>query len=169
MDIFNRGFLGKIRRNHALEHATIHVLSRMRPSVSMAGRSSSSGFIIYGDLPTETIKAAVQEAIARIRSGEAYLAIHPNCGTNILTTAWLTAAATMLASAGRRRHLLDRIPSGLLGAFVGVLAAQYLGPTLQEYLTTNANIGAVELLDIKRQQLGRRVVHWVTLGYPNTQ
>jgi len=166
MHILDNGFIGRTRRNHAIEHATIHVLSRMCPSVSIAGRSSSDGFIIYGDLSPDTIKQAAQEAIARMRAGEVQLAIHPNCGTNMLTTAALTAGATMLASAGKRRHLLDRIPSGLLGAFAGVIAAQFLGPILQERFTTDANLGAVEILDIKRKQLGRRVVHWVFLRHP---
>jgi len=165
MNILNQGFIGRTRRNHAIEHATIHILSRMVPSVNIAGRSSGDGFVIYGDLSTDAIKAAVQEAIARIRQGAVYLAIHPNCGTNMLTTAALTASATMLASAGKRRHLLDRIPSGLLGAFVGVIAAQFLGPTLQEHLTTNANLGRVDVLDIKRKQIGRRVVHLVSLRH----
>ncbi|NOZ71483.1 MAG: hypothetical protein GXP38_06155 [Chloroflexi bacterium] len=168
MSILNYGPIGKTRRSHALEHATIHILSRMRPQISMAGRSSRDGFFIYGDISTETIKQAAQEAIDRMRSGEVQLAIHPNCGTNMLTTAMLTASATMLASAGKRRHLLDRIPSGLLGAFAGVIAAQFLGPFLQERLTTNADLGPVQILEIKRREIGRRVVHWVQLQYADS-
>jgi hypothetical protein len=74
----------------------------------------------------------------------------------------------MLASAGKRRHLLDRIPSGLLGAFAGVIAAQFLGPFLQEKLTTEADLGPVQILDVKRREIGRRVVHWVQLQYADS-
>ena len=165
MGILDYGPIGSIRRNHAIEHATIHILSRMRPQTNMAGRSDSHGFVIYGDLSTDTIRAAVVEAIQRIRSGESQLAIHPNCGTNLVTTAVLAAGATLLASAGPRRSLADRIPAGLFGALVGVFAAQFVGNNLQEKVTTCADLGPVEILDIQRREIGRRVLHQVRLQH----
>lgn len=165
MSILDFGPFGAIRRNHAIEHATIHILSRMQPQTSMAGRSNSKGFVIYGDLSTEAIGQAVAEAISRMRAGEHYLAIHPNCGTNLVTTAVLSSSATLLASAGKSRHLVDRIPAGIVGALVGVFAAQFLGNNLQEWLTTCADIGQARVLDIQRRQLGKRVVHRVKIQY----
>jgi hypothetical protein len=165
MGILDYGPIGSTRRNHAVEHATIHVLSRMRPQTNMAGRSNSRGFVIYGDLSTDIIRAAVMEAIQRMRSGESHLAIHPNCGTNLVTTAVLAAGATLLASAGPKRSLLDRIPAGLFGALVGVFAAQFVGNSLQEKVTTCAELGSVEILDIQRREIGHRVLHWVGLQY----
>ena len=165
MGILDYGPIASTRRNHAIEHATIHILSRMRPQTNMAGRSDSRGFVIYGDLSTDTIRDAVAEAIQRIRSGESHLAIHPNCGTNLVTTAVLAAGATLLASAGPKRSLLDRIPAGLFGALVGVFAAQFVGNKLQENVTTCADLGPVEILDIQRREIGQRVLHWVQLQY----
>jgi len=165
MGILNYGPIASTRRNHAIEHATIHILSRMRPQTNMAGRSNSRGFIIYGDLSADTIRDAVMEAIQRMRSGERHLAIHPNCGTNMVTTAVLAAGATLLASAGPRRRLVDRIPAGLFGAMIGVFAAQFVGNNLQEKVTTCADLGPVEVIDIQRRELGKRVLHRVSLQH----
>ncbi len=165
MGILDYGPIVSTRRNHAIEHATIHILSRMRPQTNMAGRSDSRGFVIYGDLSADTIRDAVLEAIHRMRSGESHLAIHPNCGTNLVTTAVLSAGATLLAIAGPRRSLFDRIPAGIFGALVGVFAAQFVGNRLQEKVTTCAELGPVEILDIQRREIGQRVLHWVRLQH----
>ena len=168
MSLLDFAPISSTRRNHALEHATIHILSRMLPQTSMAGRSTSRGFFIYGDLSTDALVEALQEAIRRMRAGEAYLAIHPNCGTNLVTTAVLTAGATMAASAGRGRHLIDRIPAGLLAALVAAFTAQFVGTLLQARVTTSADLGVVDVLTVERRQMGRRVWHWVGLQHGPT-
>jgi len=40
----------RIRRNHALEHATLHVLESQRPNLRAGGRATAHGFYLYGDL-----------------------------------------------------------------------------------------------------------------------
>lgn len=171
MGILDFGPIAQVRRNHAIEHATIHILSRLAPHTSMAGRSNSRGFFIYGDLSTDALRGAIHEAIARMKAGEAGLAIHPNCGTNLVTTAVLTSGLSLLASAGRRRHLLDRIPSAVMGALMGAFIAQFLGATLQQQVTTCADLQEVDVLDIERRQMGRRVWHWIQVQHcpPPTQ
>ena len=72
---------------------------------------------------------------------------------------------TMAASAGKRRHILDRIPSGLLGAMAGVFLGQMIGPSLQQKFTTCAELGEVAVLEVKRRQVGRRVLHWVRIDH----
>lgn len=165
MNILELQPIAATRRNHALEHATIHILSGYLPAVSMAGRANSRGFFIYGDLHTEALRQAVREAIQRMTAGESYLAIHPNCGTNLVTTAIFSATATMLAIAGKRRHLLDRIPTGLLGALAGVFLGQMVGLNLQERITTCAELDVVKVVQISRREIGRRVLHWVQIAH----
>ena len=46
---------GAVKQNHALEHATIVLLSKKYPEVRLAGVSSALGFFVFGDLPTEAI------------------------------------------------------------------------------------------------------------------
>ncbi len=166
MSLLDFGPFGAVRRNHALEHATIHVLTRMAPDRSMAGRSSSRGFFIYGELETYAVRMAVDEAVRRIKEGEYYLAIHPNCGTNLVTTSVFAATATMVAGiGGRRRHLLDRIPSAFIGALVGVFLGQVVGPVLQQRVTTSVELGNAQVTDVRRHEFGRRSWHWVAIDY----
>lgn len=152
--------------NHALEHGSLHILSRMMPYVSMAGRSNSRGFYIYGNVPTDVVRQAVQEAITRIEAGEHQLAIHPNCGTNMIASAVLAAGSTMLATTcTRRRGLIEQIPAGILGALMGVVLGQVVGLRLQALVTTNTDFTGAQITEIQRKQLGKRVYHWVGITY----
>lgn len=159
-------FVALTRWNHAIEHATIHILSRMAPFTSMAGRSNSRGFYIYGDVPTDMLRRAVDEAIGRLQRGERQLAIHPNCGTNMLASAVLAAGGTMLAVTGTKgRGWIEQAPAGVLGALIGVVMGQLVGMRLQAKVTTDANLPPVRVTEIERRQLGKRVFHWVGLTY----
>ncbi len=159
-------FLTLTRWNHAIEHGTIHILSRMMPFTNMAGRSTSRGFFIYGDIPTDALREGVQEAIHRITGGEHQLAIHPNCGTNMISSAILAAGATMLATnSTRRRGLTEQVPAGVLGALLGVVLGQVVGLRLQAHLTTNTDFTHARIIEIQRRNLGKRVIHWVGIDY----
>ena len=79
------------RRNHALEHATLHVLARTH-KIPMAGHSNPTGFFLLGDLQLEEIANASIEALTRLKAGESGLAVHEGCGTNLATTAALSAS-----------------------------------------------------------------------------
>jgi len=49
--------IGSVRRNHALEHATVSILmGRLGPGTRMVGRATGSGFYIYGDVPAERVQ-----------------------------------------------------------------------------------------------------------------
>src|SRR6266481_7928928 len=95
MDTDNMFFGRRIRQNHALEHATITILSGMVPDLRVSARSSSSGFIILGDVDLGLLRRALDEALRRLQAGEAELAIHPNCGTNIFVSVFLIALGTL--------------------------------------------------------------------------
>ncbi|MFN8374357.1 MAG: DUF6391 domain-containing protein [Anaerolineae bacterium] len=143
----------RTRRNHGLEHATIHVLSTRIKNLRMSGRSTDSGFFLFGDVPTEQIEAAVRDALRRMKSGEHGLAVHPNCGTNYVTAGAMTtlvAAVTMTGSS--RRNVADRLPLVMLLMMFAVLFSQPLGMTLQKYITTEGDPGDLEVLDIVRRE-----------------
>src|SRR5690606_7261842 len=94
--IFNKGAFALVRRNHALEHATLAILSEKNPRLRMAGYSDPKGFWLAGEIETEKVEEAVQEALQRMRGGEATLAVHPHCGTNLVTTGFLAGALAWL-------------------------------------------------------------------------
>ena len=63
-------YLSRVRRNHGVEHATLHVLSQRYPHVPIAGHSDTQGFWIIGNLPLEAVTQATQEALQRLRGGQ---------------------------------------------------------------------------------------------------
>jgi hypothetical protein len=137
------------RRNHALEHATLHVLARTF-KVPMAGHSNPTGFFILGELLTEDIRTAVQEAYARLNAGERELAVHPGCGTNLVATALLPATLAWLpiSSARSNRWRLMLIPLAIVFGVFGFVLSKPLGPWLQRNITTEANLGRMQVVDV---------------------
>jgi len=144
----------RTRRNHALEHATIHLLSARLPRPVLVGRSDARGFYLLGDVSTDVLGQVVQEALARLRAGEARLAIHPNCGTNLLTGAALAGSASFLVAGLTRRRRwsdwLDQWPLALVAASLGLILAQPLGTALQRRITTEARPGGLQVVAVRR-------------------
>jgi hypothetical protein len=155
--------LSRIRRNHALEHATIHVLSSQNPKTSIVGRSDSQGFFIYADLPKEIIEKGAHTALHRLRSGEKNLAVHPNCGTNLLTAGVLSGAAAYFSIHGSedREHKLERLPLAIMSAIMGLIVAQPLGMRIQKHLTTNPDPGTLEIFSVERLRSGKGRIYRV--------
>ena len=164
--LFDNPVVSRMRRNHGLEHATIHVVSQRYPNSSYIGRSDPRGFFIFGDIGTEALHDAVEEALERLHHGEEQLAIHPNCGTNYLTTAVMVAGASFLAlmGTGRNERPLDRLlrlPLAIVAAVFALMLAQPLGSALQQRITTSSDPGPLEVTAIRRLSSGRPTVHRV--------
>ncbi|MCH7837264.1 MAG: hypothetical protein IIC26_02015 [Chloroflexi bacterium] len=141
--------IGSIRRNHALEHATIAVLAnKLGHDVRLVGRATRNGFYLYGDMPTEGVREATTEALHRLRRGEGHLAISPMCGTNLAVAGILAGLSSLLALGNRSR--LERIPNVLLASMLAVLAAQPLGRIAQRHVTTHADLSDTELIGIRQ-------------------
>jgi len=160
----NQPFILRIRRNHGLEHATLHVLSHRHPKTSMAGHSDPTGFWILGDISTEEMKNAVAEALRRLKGGEVDLAVHPNCGTNLATAGLLAGLAGVIAmfGAGRRmRDKFERLPLAASLATLAVLLARPLGFYLQQHITTSGEIQTLEVVEIRAARRGWMNAHRV--------
>jgi hypothetical protein len=163
MNILEIPLIARIRRNHALEHATIHVLTQRDPRRHVMGRTTISGFYLYGEAETEEVAAAVSEALARLRRGEHNLAVHPRCGTNLATAGVLAGLSSFVAMSGRSRSRLDKLPQVVLAATIAVIAAQPLGLALQKHVTTLPEVEGVAIEGITRQESGQVVVHHVRI------
>ena len=147
----------RIRRNHGLEHATVHMMSKHSKDLKIhGGRAVLDGFFIYGTATTEEIHVAVTEAIDRMRKGEHHLAIHPNCGTGLVTTGLMTTAATLLGSIGANANWaerLGRLPTMLVLSVLAVILSQPTGLSLQKHITTLGEVGDLEVVQISRQEM----------------
>ena len=155
--------LSRIRRNHGLEHATIHVLSEGQKRFSAQGNSDHRGFHlnVYGDVTEAEVTAAVAEAHRRLNAGEHHLAVHPNCGTVLVTTAALAtlAAQTVLAvenwrepKAGRvgPASFLNAMPGAIVAVVVALIVGRPLGVQLQERYTVDGDLRDLEVVSVRR-------------------
>lgn len=157
-------FFSRIRRNHGLEHATIHILSHKFPARSMAGYSDPGGFWLLGDLEADDVRAAAEQALARMQRGEHTLAIHPNCGTNFATSgmmAGMAGAVAMFGVGDKWSDRLDRLPlAGLLATFALILSRP-LGFMIQASITTSGRPGTLEITSVTPSMRGKMRVHRV--------
>ncbi len=142
----------RVRQNHALEHATIALLTQKCPSAQIIGFSGPLGFTLYTNLSVKEVFPAAQEALERLKRGEATLAYHPNCGTNLLTAAMLTVGTTSLVMQGKpiasRQEGVDRVLKAILLNALALLLAPRLGMLVQAKATVEARVGDLEIASI---------------------
>jgi len=138
------------RRNHALEHATLHILAHKYKNQNMAGHSNPAGFFLFGNFDTRDIQSAVTEAMNRLRAGESGLAVHPGCGTNLVTTAFLPGLFAWAPFRGVRSPFwrIILIPLALTFAVLGFFLSRPLGSWLQANVTTEADLGNMQIVDV---------------------
>jgi hypothetical protein len=156
--------LSRIRRNHGLEHATLTTLARHFPRKRIAGYSDPAGFWIVGNVETEALTESILEALDRLQKGESGLAVHPNCGTNLVVAGTLAGAAgalAMLGSGSRLRNKLERIPLAAVLASLALMVAQPLALLIQSRFTTSGEPGKLAVTEVLRQEQGKLVLHRV--------
>jgi Domain of unknown function (DUF6391) len=145
-DVF---FGRRIRQNHALEHATVTILSGKIANLRVSARSNPQGFLIFGAVDLEKVREASQEALERLQAGEAELAIHPNCGTNVAVGLSFTAISWLLSM------MLLRPRARLLSAVAGVVGAMALarpfGAVVQRHVTTLPDLRGVSIQAVNRR------------------
>jgi hypothetical protein len=153
--LINQGPISRIRRNHGLEHATLHILAKRLSRRALAGHSDAGGFWIVGDVETDVLRSAVEDALFRMQHGEHSLAVHPNCGTNYVTSgtlAGLAGAATMMGAGPRLRDKAERFSLAALLATMTLILSQPLGLFLQARITTSGIPGSLRIVEIKPAQ-----------------
>lgn len=166
--ILNWGPFFKVRRNHALEHATLQVMAEKNPRLRAAGYSDPQGFWLMGNLETSEVETSVHEALSRLQGGEHNLAIHPNCGTNMVATGFLAGSFAWLGMLGAGRSWRDRAERWPLIVSLVTLAmilSQPVGPYLQAHVTTAAATHGAEIMKITKTQRGEMPVHRVLVKY----
>ena len=155
----------RVRCNHALEHATLHVLQEKGIKSPIGGISDGGGFWIYGDVKTDILFEASQEALTRLSNGENTLAVHPNCGTNIAVrglAAGGLAWVSMLGTSGKFGKKFRRFPIAVLMGLIGFQIARPYGPKIQKQITTNADVQGLLITEVIQHNVVDRIVHRVS-------
>jgi hypothetical protein len=141
-------YLSNVRRNHALEHATVSVLlSKVGPDVRVAGRASANGFFLFVDAPRSLLTECVNEALERLQRGEGYWAVTPHCGTNIATAGILAGLGSALALGNGKRS--DRLGGAMVASMAAIIVSQPVGRWIQKYVTTSPDLEGVEVVSIE--------------------
>jgi hypothetical protein len=134
-----------LRRNHALEHATIVVMMERAPARKLNGFSTDEGFFVQGVRSTQEVDSAAREALQRLQNGEKRLAVHRNCGTTIVA-ANLLAAVFFLGSLGIGLYLGWPLYLLILGSIILAFALRVpLSLLLQRFVTTDADLTNAEV------------------------
>ena len=138
-----------IRQVHALEHATVWMLSDTvnkktklsnsylsTDNETIGGLSTEKGFYIYGEIDPLLLRRAVNLALLRLQQGDYNLALHPRCGTNSSVAAMLTTSMAMMAHFSLPKEPLHQIMGMGLAALTANYLAADLGMYVQKYITT---------------------------------
>ncbi len=134
-----------LRRNHALEHATIVVMMEREPGRRFNGFSDDDGFFVQGVRSTDEVDSAAREALRRMRAGEKRLAIHRNCGTTIVAANML-AAVFFLVALGVGLYLGWPLYLLILGGVaLSLLLRVPLSLLLQRFVTTDSDLSNAEV------------------------
>jgi hypothetical protein len=139
-----------LRRNHALEHATIVVMMEREPGRKLSGFSTDEGYFVQGVRSFEEVETAAREALRRLRSGEKGLAVHRNCGTTIVA-ANLLAAIFFIAALGIGLYIQWPLYLLILGSVILAFALRVpLSLLLQRFVTTDADLTNAEVGWVER-------------------
>ena len=168
MNLLNKiPFIKATRRNHALEHSTMKILASRYHCGRMMGHSNPTGFILFADVPTELVTDAALEARKRLQNGEADLAIHPGCGTNLATSAFLAGAAALLVlnllSGAKSPKWWHYLLAGLVFLPVYIFSRP-LGPKVQEKVTVDPNIDHLEVKLVRSYKTKNGFFHIINTG-----
>jgi hypothetical protein len=153
-----------VRENHALEHATIVLLSKRYPDTRFSGISFARGFFVFGDVPTEAVRPATDQALALLRGAHPEMAIHERCGTNLAVAGILTSFSAM--SVARLRRPYNTFNNVMMATTAAMIAARPLGLLVQRYVTTRTPTSNMRIAKVTRLALFGSPAHFVTTDHP---
>lgn len=157
----------RVRRNHALEHATVTLMLEEGVRGPLGGYSTPWGFFVVGDLSTEQLGRIVGEALNGLSSGRSEMAISPHCGTNMAVAALFSGVLTRLVFGKNKKGRWKRLPLALGAVVVGVLLSKPVGNAIQRRFTTLSDMDGLEVVSIcKAWPCPRPRLHRVTTHMP---
>jgi hypothetical protein len=155
---------GAVKQNHALEHATIVLLSKKYPDVRLSGISFAAGFFVFGDVPTEAILPTAQEALELLRTTQPELAVHERCGTNLAVSGMLTGLSAMAVAKLRRPY--STANNVILASTAALVLARPLGLVVQRYITTQTPNASMRIVKVTPRTVLGSPAHFVSTDNP---
>ena len=139
---------GSVRRNHALQHATMNVIQERFGSSGLEGRALGDGFTLDGAASPDVVLTAAQEGLSRLKAGEHRLALRRRCGSTLAPASFLCAMAFLGV-------LLAAHQLSLLNVVLAVLLANALSPVvsnlLQRCISSAADVSGLRIVGLAGQ------------------
>ncbi len=127
-----------LRKNHALEHATINVLEeKFGKGFFYSGMAQEEGYFIRGRANPWDVEEAAREGLIRLQRGEKELAVHSRCGTTILVFNIISSIVFLTILFGFGAFTLIHV---ILAILLANLVGPYLGIFFQKWLTTSSRV-----------------------------
>lgn len=140
-----------VRRNHAIQHATVNVLEERYGPSDLDGYATTEGFHIRGKIDPALLFDAAREGLLRLQRGDRALAIQRRCATT-LAAGHVSVAATLLAVIAAS-HAFSPLNLALV-ALLAMALAPKLSRLLQRITTSmdvkGMGIGSIELVPPRR-------------------
>ncbi len=165
-----------LRQVHALEHATVWVLSSLdqrknstKDNETIGGLSTEKGFFLYGEINPLKLRQAVKIALNRLKQGDWDLALHPRCGTNSSVAMALTTGMVVTTHLLLPREPIGQLLGMGLAAMTATCIAPEIGMSVQKYITTAIPFNLkIEKIAQTVDTWGRSA-HFVGLQWQNLQ
>ncbi len=156
-----------LRRNHAIEHATINVLEQLAAHrLNVSGLSREDGFYISGIQNPEMVEQAAVKGLSLLKQGQCDLAIHRRCGTDVAIANFISALVFLVLLFTTGMFSLWTIVIALL---LANLMSPYLGELVQKYFTTSCDVQRMEIkgleFEIGRQESDNILLKHFPGGY----
>ncbi|MDI6604651.1 MAG: DUF6391 domain-containing protein [Thermoanaerobacteraceae bacterium] len=136
----------QLRRNHALEHATINVIEETYSIFSLSGIADENGFAIRGNVGAELVENAARVGLKRMKSGECRLAIHKRCGTTIAITNFAFSLIFLILIL---KFWTLTILNVITAMFLANLSGPILGSFVQKYFTTSCDVKDIDIASVR--------------------
>ena len=157
----------RVRRNHALEHATVTLMLEEGVRGPLGGYSTPWGFFIIGSISTEQLTRLINEALGRLNDGQSEMAISPHCGTNMAVAVLISGMLTRLALGKREEGRWKRMPLVLGAVVAGALLSRPIGNAIQRRYTTLSEMDGLQIVSISRAWPGEVPrLHRITTRIP---
>jgi len=142
-----------LRRNHALEHATINILEHQAGQrLNISGLSREDGFFIAGIQNPEMVESAASQGLTLLKKGNCQLAIHRRCGTDLAIASFISALIflILLVTTG-----MFSIFSIIIALLLSNIVSPYFGEYVQKYFTTSCDVKNMQIVGLE-YEIGRQ-------------
>jgi hypothetical protein len=129
--------------------------------------SFAAGFFVFGDVPTEDVRALAEQALGRLRGGQPEMAIHERCGTNLAVAGLLTGLSAMTVA--RMRKPYNTFNNVVLASTAALVMARPLGLLVQKYVTTRTPGPTMRISGVRRFMFLGSPAHFVSTENPGAR